>query len=88
MATEGPTDDELQKAKDYLKGSYALRFDTSTKIANHLTSMQVDELGIDYTDKRNSLFEAVTLDDTRRVAKRLLGPGQMFVTVAGRPVGL
>ncbi len=88
MAADGPTEEELDKAKRYLVGSYALRFDTSTKIANHLTSMQVDELGIDYTDKRNSLFEAVTLEDTRRVAKRLLGPGQMLVTIAGRPVGL
>ncbi len=88
MAADGPTEEELDKAKRYLIGSYALRFDTSTKIANHLTAMQVDELGIDYTDKRNSLFEAITLDDTRRVAKRLLAPGKMLVTVAGRPVGL
>jgi zinc protease len=88
MASDGPTEEELDKAKRYLIGSYALRFDTSTKIANHLTTMQVDELGIDYTDKRNSLFEAVTLDDAKRVARRLLAPGQMLVTVAGRPVGL
>jgi zinc protease len=88
MAADGPTEEELHKAKRYLVGSYALRFDTSTKIANHLTSMQVDDLGIDYTDRRNSLFEAVNLDDARRVAKRLLAPGQMLVTVAGRPVGL
>jgi zinc protease len=88
MAAEGPTEDELDKAKKYLIGSYALRFDTSTKIANHLTQMQVDDLGIDYTDKRNSLFAAVTLDDTRRVAKRLLSPGKMLVTMAGRPVGV
>jgi zinc protease len=87
MAADGPTEEELDKAKRYLIGSYALRFDTSTKIANHLTAMQVDDLGIDYTDKRNSLFEAVTLDDARRVAKRVLGPGQMLVTAAGRPVG-
>ncbi len=88
MASEGPTAEELDKAKRYLVGSYALRFDTSTKIANHLMQMQVDDLGIDYTDRRNSLFEAVTLDDVRRVAKRLLAPGEMLVTVAGRPVGL
>jgi zinc protease len=87
MAAEGPTPDELDKAKRYLIGSYALRFDTSTKIAHHLTQMQVDDLGIDYTDKRNSLFEAVTLEDVRRVAGRLLSPGEMLVTVAGRPVG-
>jgi len=88
MASDGPTEEELDKAKRYLIGSYALRFDTSTKIASHLTSVQVDDLGIDYTDKRNSLFEAVTLEDTRRAARRLLAPGQMLVTVAGKPQGL
>ena len=87
MASDGPTAEELDKAKRYLVGSFALRFDTSTKIANHLTMMQVDELGIDYTEKRNGLFEAVTLEDTKRVAKRLLEPGHMLVTIAGRPTG-
>jgi zinc protease len=88
MAAEGPTEEELDKAKRYLVGSYALRFDTSTKIAHHLTQMQVDDLGIDYTDRRNALFEAVTMADVRRVATRLLAPGKMLVTVAGRPMGL
>ena len=33
LANDGPTEEELDKAKKYLIGSYALRFDTSTKIA-------------------------------------------------------
>ncbi|WP_296526631.1 pitrilysin family protein [Rhodoplanes sp.] len=84
MAESGPTADELTQAKSYLKGSYALSFDTSLKIANQLVLIQLDDLGIDYIDRRNGLIEAVTLDDTRRVAKRLLS-GKMLATVAGRP---
>ncbi len=87
MAAEGPSEAELDRAKRFLVGSYALRFDTSTKIANQLTMMQVENLGIDYISRRNAMFEAVTLDDARRVAKKLLSPGTMLVTVAGRPVG-
>ncbi|MGL5113695.1 MAG: M16 family metallopeptidase, partial [Beijerinckiaceae bacterium] len=87
MAAAGPTEDEVAKAKSYLIGSYALRFDTSTKIANQLLMLQVEDLGIDYTDRRNALFAAVTVEDATRVAKRLLGEGNMLVTVAGRPVG-
>jgi zinc protease len=87
MAAEGPSEAELDKAKRYLVGSYALRFDTSTKIANQLTMMQVENLGIDYISRRNAMFEAVTLDDARRVAKKLLAPGKMLVTIAGRPEG-
>jgi zinc protease len=87
MAKEGPTADELDKAKTYLKGSFALGLDTSTKISNQLVSMQLDNLGIDYIDKRSALIDAVTLDDTKRVAKRLLDGG-MLVTVVGRPQGV
>jgi zinc protease len=87
MATEGPTADELDKAQKYLIGSYALRFDTSTKIANQLLGMMMDDLGIDYTARRNGLVQAVTLTDTAKVAKRLLADGKMLVTVAGRPEG-
>ena len=87
MAAEGPTEEELAKAKAYLKGSYALNFDTSSKIANMLLQIQLDDLGIDYIDKRNGLIDAVTIDDARRAAKRL-GEGGMFVTVVGRPKGL
>ncbi len=87
MADGGPTEDELDKAKRYLIGSYALRFDTSTKIAAQLDGIQAEELGIGYMERRNGEFAAVTMDDMRRVAKRLLGDGRMLVTIAGRPEG-
>ena len=83
MAKDGPTEAELAEAKSYLKGSYALAFDSSLKIAGQLVQIQLDGLGIDYVNKRNDLIDAVTMKDAKRVAKRLLG-GNMFVTIAGR----
>jgi zinc protease len=88
MAAEGPTDEELEKAKKYLVGSYALRFDTSTKIAGHLLQLQQEGFEPDYLDRRNSEIEAVTIEDARRVAKRLLGDGRFLIAVVGRPEGL
>jgi zinc protease len=87
MAEEGPTPQELAEAKSYLKGAYALSLDTSSKIASQLTQIQLDRLGIDYIQKRDSLIDKVTLEDAKRVAKRLFGGG-MLVTVAGKPKGL
>jgi zinc protease len=84
LAGTGPTEEELAKAKSFLTGSYALRFDTSTKIAEQLVLIQLDDLGIDYIDKRNGLVEAVTMTDVKRVAKRLLD-ARMLVTVVGKP---
>ena len=88
LATDGPTDEELDKAKKYITGSYALNFDTSTKIAGQLVRIQVDDLGIDYMERRNGLVEAVTLEDATRAAKRLYGEGKLLVAVVGQPVGL
>jgi zinc protease len=88
LTTEGPSEDELAKAKQYLIGSYALHFDTSTKIARQLVQIAIDDLGIDYIDRRNALVAAVTMDDVHRVAKRLFGQGDLLVVVAGRPQGL
>jgi zinc protease len=87
MADEGPTAEELAAAKSFLKGTYALSLDTSSKIAAQLTQLQIDHLGIDYIDRRGVMIDAVTLDDAKRVAKRIYGSG-LLVTVAGRPKGV
>jgi zinc protease len=87
LAEEGPTQDELTKAKAYLNGSFVLNLDTSSKIAALLVQLQLDGLGIDYFARRPEMINGVTLEDARRVAKRMLDAG-MLVTVAGRPEGL
>jgi zinc protease len=87
LAGEGPTAEELAKAKAYLNGSFVLNLDTSSKIAALLVQLQLDGLPIDYFTRRPDMINAVTLEDARRVAKRLLDGG-MLVTVAGRPEGL
>ena len=88
LRQDGPSDDELAKAKDYLTGSYALGFDTSTKIAHQLVQIAFEDLGVDYIRRRNELVEAVTQADIRRVSERVLGDGAMLVVIAGRPEGL
>jgi predicted Zn-dependent peptidase len=45
LKADGPSEDELSKAKDYLLGSYALGFDTSTKIAHQLTQIAFEGFG-------------------------------------------
>ncbi|MEM9782488.1 MAG: pitrilysin family protein [Pseudomonadota bacterium] len=88
MAENGVSAEELDKAKRYLTGAFPLRFDTNSKIAGFLVAAQVAELGIDYVDIRNGLIEAVSVEDIRRVARRLLQPEALSVTVVGQPAGL
>ena len=88
LRTGGVTPQELADAKTYLTGSYPLNFSTSGAIAGQLVGIQLENLGIDYVKRRNSLIEAVTAEHVARVAKRLLKPDQLFWVVVGDPKGL
>ncbi|WP_409334470.1 M16 family metallopeptidase [Bradyrhizobium jicamae] len=85
IAEQGPTQQELDEAKSYLKGSQMLALDTSSKLAQAMLQYQLDKLPIDYIEKRNALVDAVTLDDTKRVARKLWGDGLLTVIVGRAP---
>lgn len=85
MAAEGPNEDELKDAKAYLTGAYPMNFDSNAKIAANLMSVRKDDLGIDYVAKRNSLIEAVTLADLKRVASKYLKPESFTWVLVGQP---
>ncbi len=80
--------EELDAAKRSLTGSYALRLETTRSIANTLVGIQLEDLGIDYINRRNGLIDAVTLDDIRRVARRLLDPNSLTIVIVGKPEGV
>lgn len=88
LATDGPTAAEVKDAITYLTGSFALRLASSDGIARILVSMQRDNLGIDYLDRRSALYEAVTVDDVKRVAQQWLDPEQLVIVIAGQPEGV
>ena len=86
LAEQGPSAEELDSAKSYLTGAYALRFESSSGIANQLLWIQIEDLGIDYIDERNASVEKVSLDDIKRVAKRLIEADRLITTIVGKPV--
>lgn len=88
IGREGPTAEELEQAKAYIVGSYAIsNLDTSSKIASVLVAIQRANLGIDYIDKRAEYINNVTLEDARRVAKKYFSTPPLFVTVGQKPQG-
>ena len=88
MAARGVSKKELNDAKTYLTGSFPLRFSSSGRIASMLVGMQSAQLPLDYLQTRNSLIEAVTKDDIKRVAKKLLKSENLVIIVVGRPDGI
>jgi zinc protease len=88
MAQEGPTQEELDNAKTYLTGSYPLQLESTSSIAQTLVQIQLEDLGIDYLDRRNGMVEAVTLEQAHAAARRLLDPARLSFVVVGKPEGL
>jgi len=85
IAEDGPTQQELDEAKSYLKGSRMLSLDTSSKLAAALLQYQLDQLPIDYLERRNTIVDAVTLDDAKKAAQRLWRNGLLTVIVGRAP---
>jgi len=88
VAADAITEEELNDAKTYLTGAYALRFDGNAPIARIMVGMQMIGLPPSYVTDRNDQIMAVTLDDIRRVAKRIYRPEALHFVVVGRPEGL
>lgn len=88
MGEEGPTEAELQGAKDYLNGSFPLQFDRSDRIARLLVAARLDGRSRDWFAERKRLIDAVTPEQARRAARRLYDPAKMIVVLAGEPQGV
>ncbi|MDT8316517.1 MAG: pitrilysin family protein [bacterium] len=80
---KGVSEKELQDAKDYLIGSFPLKFTTNSKIASYLTYMEIYNLGLDYLDRFPKIIEALTVDDVNEVAGKLLDPENYLLVVVG-----
>lgn len=86
LAAEGPTEAELASAKKYLIGSAALQeLGSSQAIASTLVGLQLWDLGIDFLPRRAELIGAVTADQVKAVAARLLGARPTILLLGPKP---
>lgn len=88
MADTDVSEAELKDAVSYINGSLPLTLSSTSSIAGLLLGVQLDHLGIDYLDQRADAFNAVRIEDVRRVAKTYLKPDLMTVIMTGQPQGL
>ncbi|MGX9576864.1 M16 family metallopeptidase [Mesorhizobium sp. f-mel] len=86
LAEDGPTEGELAATKKYLIGAYAINnLNSSSSIAATLVELQLDDLGIDHMQRRTGYINAVTLDQVKAVAKKLLS-AEPTIMVVGPPL--
>jgi zinc protease len=85
MTREPVTERELKLAKEYLIGSFPLRLDTSSKVADFVVAIEQQGLGLDYADRYKERVAKVTAADVQRVAAKYFAPDTFDRVVVGAP---
>ncbi len=83
FVADGPTEQELDGAKQNLIGGFALRIDSNRKIHDYLGVIGFYGLPLDYLDTFTAKVDAVTLQQIRDAFRRRIQPDRMATVVVG-----
>lgn len=83
FVADGPTEAELQAAKDNLIGGFALRLDSNRKLLDNVANIAWNNLPLDYLDTWTQRVQAITVADIRSAFQRKLQPEKMVTVVLG-----
>lgn len=80
---EGPTDQELSDARDYMTGSLALGLETNDGIASTLLGIERYGLGLDFIARYPGIIRSVSAEQVVGVARAYLSTERYIAVVAG-----
>lgn len=85
MAKDGVNQEEIDNAKSYITGSLPLAMTSTGSIAGIMLNLQVKERPKTYLENFMASINAVTTEDVKRVAQRVLTPKNMITVIVGNP---
>lgn len=80
---KGATPQELQDAKKFLRGSFALQRGSSAKIANLLSMMAFYQLPLNYLDTYKQNINAVTTKQIKKAFQEIIGRQKLVIVSVG-----
>jgi zinc protease len=83
MKTKGAKASEMEEAVNYITGSFPVRLETNSAVANTLRLAEYYGLGMDYIRNYQKIYRSVTLDQVNAAAKKLLHPDKYTLVIAG-----
>ena len=87
FVAEGPTEKELQAAKDNLIGGFALRLDSNRKLLDNVGNIAWNDLPLDYLESWTAQVQKLSVDDIRAAFARAVQPDRMVTVVLGADEG-
>lgn len=85
LKSEGPTEDELDKARRYLAGQFPLGLQAPDALAAQLLNVEFYGLGPDYLSTFTDRVNAVTMADCRRALKAYFCTDELKILVVTNP---
>jgi zinc protease len=86
MTEEGPTEAEMEDAKDYLTGVFPVRLETNAGVAGQLLAAELYGLGLDYIERYTSIVRGVTREEAAAAARAYLRPKSGYALVVAGSV--
>ena len=86
FVANGPSEAELQAAKDHLIGGFALLLDGNLKLLDNVANMAWNQLPLTYLDTWTQAVDKVTVSDIQEAFQRKLQPEKMATVVLGGAV--
>ncbi|WP_225781080.1 pitrilysin family protein [Xenophilus sp. Marseille-Q4582] len=83
FVADGPTEAELQAAKDNLIGGFPLLLDSNAKLLSNVANIAWNDLPLDYLDTWTAKMNAVTVAQVREAMRAVLQPERMVTVVVG-----
>jgi zinc protease len=80
---DGPSDDEMQGARDNIINGFGLRLDSNGKILDHVAMIGFYRLPLDWLDAYPAHIAAVTADAVRDAFARRIRPEHLVTVIAG-----
>lgn len=80
---DGPSEAELQAAKDYLINGFALRIDSNRKLLDNVANVAWNGLPLDYLDTWTERVRALSVEQVRRAMQRVVHPDRLVTVLVG-----
>jgi zinc protease len=83
FVADGPTEAELQAAKDNLIGGFPLLIDSNRKLLGNLSNIAWNDLPLNYLDTWTAQIAKVSVADVKAAFARKLQPEKMLTVIVG-----
>lgn len=84
---DGPTDDELEHAKQNITGGFPLSIDSNKDIVGYLAMLGFYNLPLDYLQNFNNKIMAVSREQITAAFKKRINPDKMITVMVGNLAG-